>query len=279
MLAKNKFGSYKKSESLRRKTPIYKIEIYLVNNQLIVIRNICNLFKIIDDAIIERFIFKISQNKNGSSINIMKEKFLNIFGGTQIGINIELMNNFINEIIEKCQNYDYKKEGFIPYYLFKNIYSQICFREKINLIPEEFNLFLSIMKKNKTNENSSIYNLNYLNLKEYYNSISNQILIGKKNIIKKDKYDNKKFNKNQFKNNQNEGKIVKNPSLKPDSNNINRIKSFDNEMILLNEKNENSKIINDFLDKVMKNAYERYKEKIKSKKNYSQKDLFFVKYN
>ena len=101
----------------------------------------------------------------------------------------------------------------------------------------------------------------------------------KKNIIKKDKYDNKKFNKNQFKNNQNEGKIVKNPSLKPDSNNINRIKSFDNEMILLNEKNENSKIINDFLDKVMKNAYERYKEKIKSKKNYSQKDLFFVKYN
>ena len=50
-------------------------------------------------------------------------------------------------------------------------------------------------------------------------------------------------------------------------------------MILLNEKNENSKIINDFLDKVMKNAYERYKEKIKSKKNYSQKDLFFVKYN
>jgi hypothetical protein len=135
------------------------------------------------------------------------------------------------------------------------------------------------MKRNKTNENSSIYNLNYLNLKEYYNSISNQILIRKKNIIKKDKYDNKKFNKNQFKNNQNEGKIVKNPSLKPDSNNINRIKSFDNEMILLNEKNENSKIINDFLDKVMKNAYERYKEKIKSKKNYSQKDLFFVKYN
>ena len=260
------------------KNEIVKI-FNLVNNELIVIRNICNLFKIIDDPIIERFIFKISQNKNGSSINIMKEKFLNIFNKTQIGINIESMNNFINEIIEKCQNYDYKKEGFIPYYLFKNIYSQICFREKINLIPEEFNLFLSIMKKNKTNENGSIYNLNYLNLKEYYNSISNQILIGKKNIIKKDKYDNKKFNKNQFKNNQNEGKIVKNPSLKPDSNNINRIKSFDNEMILLNEKNENSKIINDFLDKVMKNAYERYKEKIKSKKNYSQKDLFFVKYN
>ena len=29
----------------------------------------------------------------------------------------------------------------------------------------------------------------------------------------------------------------------------------------------------------MNNAYERYKEKSKKKKNYSQKDLFYAKYN
>ena len=246
-----------------------------VNNELIVIRNICNLFRIIDDAIIERFMFKISQNENGTSINVMKEKFLNIFNKAQIGINIQSMNNFINEIIEKCKNYDYKKEGFIHYYLFKNVYSQICFREKINLIPEEFNLFLSIMKKNKTNENISIYYLNYLNLEEYYNSISNQILIDKKKTINKDKNNNTKKDKN----NQNEEKIVKNSNLKQDSLNLNRIRSFEQEILLINEKTENSKIINDFLDSVMNKAYERYKEKMKKKKNYSQKDLFYVKYN
>ena len=246
-----------------------------VNNELIVIRNICDLFRIIDDAIIERFMFKISQNENGTSINLMKEKFLNIFNKAQIGINIQSMNNFINEILEKCKNYDYKKEGFIHYYLFKNVYSQICFREKINLIPEEFNLFLSIMKKNKTNENISIYYLNYLNLEEYYNSISNQILIDKKKTINKDKNNNTKKDKN----NQNEEKIVKNSNLKQDSLNLNRIRSFEQEILLINEKTENSKIINDFLDRVMNKAYERYKEKMKTKKNYSQKDLFYVKYN
>ena len=246
-----------------------------VNNELIVIRNICDLFRIIDDAIIERFMFKISQNENGTSINVMKEKFLNIFNKAQIGINIQSMNNFINEIIEKCKNYDYKKEGFIHYYLFKNVYSQICFREKINLIPEEFNLFLSIMKKNKTNENISIYYLNYLNLEEYYNSISNQILIDKKKTINKDKNNNTK----KHKNNQNEEKIVKNSNLKQDSLNLNRIRSFEQEILLINETTENSKIINDFLDSVMNKAYERYKEKMKTKKNYSQKNLFYVKYN
>ena len=250
-----------------------------VNNELIVIRNICNLFRIIDDAIIERFIFKISQNENGTSLNIMEEKFLKIFNKAQIGINIQSMNNFINEIIKKCKNYDYKKEGFIPYYLFKNIYSQICFREKINLIPEEFNLFLSIMKNNKTNENISIYYLNYLNLEEYNNSISNQIFIDKKKINNKDKADNKKKEEKIFKNNKNEEKNVKKPSLTSDSLNIKSMRSFDHEMILISEKNENSKIINDFLDKVMNNAYERYKEKSKKKKNYSQKDLFYAKYN
>ncbi len=246
-----------------------------VNNELIVIRNICNLFRIIDDAIIERFMFKISQNENGTSINVLKENFLNIFNKAQIGINIQSMNNFINEIIEKCKNYDYKKEGFIHYYLFKNVYSQICFREKINLIPEEFNLFLSIMKKNKTNENISIYYLNYLNLEEYYNSISNQILIDKKKTINKDKNNNTKKDKN----NQNEEKIVKNSNLKQDSLNLNRIRSFEQEILLINETTENSKIINDFLDSVMNKAYERYKEKMKTKKNYSQKNLFYVKYN
>ena len=76
-----------------------------------------------------------------------------------------------------------------------------------------------------------------------------------------------------------EEKIVKNSNLKHDSLNLNRIRSFEQEILLINEKNENSKIINDFLDKVMTHAYERYKEKIKSKKNYSQKDLFLLSFS
>ena len=107
-----------------------------VNDEYIIINNICQLFKIINDVVIERFLLKISQTENGFSLNKMKEQLLTMFNKAQIGTKIQDMIKFIPELIQNCKNYDYKNEGFIPYYYFKNIYSQICFREKINLIPE-----------------------------------------------------------------------------------------------------------------------------------------------
>ena len=253
-----------------------EIKIFDIEKDLfITIKNFCDLFKIKDDAIIERFLLKISLTKEGFSINKMKENFFLIFNKAQIGINVQKMKNFIPELIQNCRNFDFKNDGFIPYYFFKNIYSQICFREKINLIPEEFNLFLSIMKKNNTNENISIYLLNYLNLQDYLNTLE----IPKKNIIyteKKNENDNKE--KTKLKNKKKNNKIENNSKLNSEKKDINKIKSFDNELNKINEKKENSKITKDFLDRVLKGAHERYKEKMSLKKNHSQNEIICIKY-
>ena len=253
-----------------------EIKIFDVEKDLfIIIKNFCDLFKIKDDAIIERFLLKISLTKEGFSINKMKENFFLIFNKAQIGINVQKMKNFIPELIQNCRNFDFKNDGFIPYYFFKNIYSQICFREKINLIPEEFNLFLSIMKKNNTNENISIYLLNYLNLQDYLNTLE----IPKKNIIyteKKNENDNKE--KTKLKNKKKNNKIENNSKLNSEKKDINKIKSFDNELNKINEKKENAKITKDFLDRVLKGAHERYKEKMSLKKNHSQNEIIYIKY-
>jgi len=229
-----------------------------VNDEYIIINNICQLFKIINDVVIERFLLKISQTENGFSLNKMKEQLLTMFNKAQIGTKIQDMIKFIPELIQNCKNYDYKNEGFIPYYYFKNIYSQICFREKINLIPEEFNLFISIMKKNNTNDFYSINSLNYTNLQM---------------TLKNNGKDQLKSKNNKKKN---EDKKTNNLNLNEESPKIKQIKSFDNE---INQDKENSIIINDFLNRVMKTAYERYKEKMSLKKIHSQNDLLSLKFN
>ena len=232
-----------------------------VNDEYIIINNICQLFKIINDVVIERFLLKISQTENGFSLNKMKEQLLTMFNKAQIGIKIQNMKYFIPELIQNCKNYDYKNEGFIPYYYFKNIYSQICFREKINLIPEEFNLFISIMKNNNTNDFYSINSLNYTNLQM---------------TLKNNGKDQLKSKNNKKKN---EDKKTNNLNLNEESPKIKQIKSFDNEINEINQDKENSIIINDFLNRVMKTAYERYKEKMSLKKIHSQNDLLSLKFN
>ena len=232
-----------------------------VNDEYIIINNICQLFKIINDVVIERFLLKISQTENGFSLNKMKEQLLTMFNKAQIGTKIQDMIKFIPELIQNCKNYDYKNEGFIPYYYFKNIYSQICFREKINLIPEEFNLFISIMKKNNTNDFYSINSLNYTNLQM---------------TLKNNGKDQLKSKNNKKKN---EDKKTNNLNLNEESPKIKQIKSFDDEVNEINQDKENSIIINDFLNRVMKTAYERYKEKMSLKKIHSQNDLLSLKFN
>ena len=232
-----------------------------VNDEYTIINNICKLFNISNDVVIERFLLKISQTENGFSVSKMKEQLLTMFNKAQIGIKIQNMKYFIPELIQNCKNYDYKNEGFIPYYYFKNIFSQICFREKINLIPEEFNLFISIMKSNKTNQFYSINSLNYYNLEENLKNNGKNKLKSKKNEKKNE--DNNKNNLN----------------LKEEESKIKKIKSFDKEINIINKNKENSVIINDFLNRVMKTAYERYKEKMSLKKIHSQNEILFLKFS
>ena len=77
----------------------------------------------------------------------------------------------------------------------------------------------------------------------------------------------------------NEDKKTNNLNLNEESPKIKQIKSFDNEINEINQDKENSIIINDFLNRVMKTAYERYKEKMSLKKIHSQNDLLSLKFN
>jgi superfamily I DNA/RNA helicase len=88
--------------------------------------------------------------------------------------------------------------------------------------------------------------------------------------------------KSKKKKKKNEDKKTNNLNLNEESPKIKQIKSFDNEINEINEINqdkENSIIINDFLNRVMKTAYERYKEKMSLKKIHSQNDLLSLKFN
>ena len=138
------------------------------NNKSIIFFQICKLFRINDNSLIERFMLSLSKSSQGFDFDKLKENFMKIFQNK-----IELNNNltikkFIKELINKCEIYDYQKKGIIPYYYFTHIFHEICIREKIKNNDKDLNELIRLMKirKNDSKTLHSLYNLNYLNLKD-----------------------------------------------------------------------------------------------------------------
>jgi hypothetical protein len=117
------------------------------------------------------------------------------------------------------------------------------------------------MKKNETNQFYPINSLNYFNLEENLN-YNEKIKLKSKN------------NKKRI-----EGNNKNHLNLKNEEYKINKVKSFDHEINKINKNKENSIITNDFINRVMKTAYERYKEKKSLKKIHSQNELIFLKFS
>ena len=217
-----------------------------VNNISIIFFQICKLFKINNNSLIERFMLSLSKSKIGFSYDKLKENFIKIFQN-KLALNYKFSNyKYIKEIIVKCKSYDYQNKGFIPYYYFNHIYNEINKREKIKYNEEEFCEFIfeMLLSKNDSKSLISLYNLNYLNLKN--------INIEEKNII------NETIDKKE------KGKDINN------INNINKNyiqNSFDvhneipHEIKIENQNEINKEITNKFLNNVFDYAYNRYKKR------------------
>ena len=78
-----------------------------------------------------------------------------------------VMNSKNKKIIyEKCKNYDYKNKHKIPFYYFKHLFKEICFKNKIPFSTNEFYNLIYECKKCNGNESYSLYDILYENLIE-----------------------------------------------------------------------------------------------------------------
>ena len=187
-----------------------------------------------DNIIIQHFItdFLIKSNlNNNDNNNIELEKLFKY--------NNMSNNNLINDykykkiIYEKCKKYDYKNKQRIPFYYFKHLYKEICYKNKKEFSSNEF---YNLLYECKTQENNicSLYDIFYENLNKENNEIKINFDYELKypDLVKnfldkmiKEAYDKKKEN---FENNQ-----------------LNHARSFEQdffEQSILDNKSSNNKI-------------------------------------
>ena len=187
-----------------------------------------------DNIIMQHFIndFLIKSNlNNNDNNNIELEKLFKY--------NNMSNNNLINDykykkiIYEKCKKYDYKNKQRIPFYYFKHLYKEICYKNKKEFSSNEF---YNLLYECKTQENNicSLYDIFYENLNKENNEIKINFDYELKypDLVKnfldkmiKEAYDKKKEN---FENNQ-----------------LNHARSFEQdffEQSILDNKSSNNKI-------------------------------------
>ena len=187
-----------------------------------------------DNIIMQHFIndFLIKSNlNNNDNNNIELEKLFKY--------NNMSNNNSINDykykkiIYEKCKKYDYKNKQRIPFYYFKHLYKEICYKNKKEFSSNEF---YNLLYECKTQENNicSLYDIFYENLNKENNEIKINFDYELKypDLVKnfldkmiKEAYDKKKEN---FENNQ-----------------LNHARSFEQdffEQSILDNKSSNNKI-------------------------------------
>ena len=187
-----------------------------------------------DNIIMQHFIndFLIKSNlNNNDNNNIELEKLFKY--------NNMSNNNLINDykykkiIYEKCKKYDYKNKQRIPFYYFKHLYKEICYKNKKEFSSNEFYNLLYECKTQKNNI-CSLYDIFYENLNKENNEIKINFDYELKypDLVKnfldkmiKEAYDKKKEN---FENNQ-----------------LNHARSFEQdffEQSILDNKSSNNKI-------------------------------------
>ena len=179
---------------------------------------------------INDFLIKSNLNNNDNN-NIELEK---LFKYNNMSNN-NLMNDYKYKkiIYEKCKKYDYKNKQRIPFYYFKHLYKEICYKNKKEFSSNEF---YNLLYECKTQENNicSLYDIFYENLNKENNEIKINFDYELKypDLVKnfldkmiKEAYDKKKEN---FENNQ-----------------LNHARSFEQdffEQSILDNKSSNNKI-------------------------------------
>ena len=187
-----------------------------------------------DNIIIQHFItdFLIKSNLNNNDNNNIELEKLFKYNNMS---NNNLMNDYKYKkiIYEKCKKYDYKNKQRIPFYYFKHLYKEICYKNKKEFSSNEF---YNLLYECKTQENNicSLYDIFYENLNKENNEIKINFDYELKypDLVKnfldkmiKEAYDKKKEN---FENNQ-----------------LNHARSFEQdffEQSILDNKSSNNKI-------------------------------------
>ena len=160
-----------------------------------------------DNVIIEQYINDlISKIRNEN--NTLENQLENLFKykyDNQKSQEYYVMNSKNKKIIyEKCKKYDYKNKHKIPFYYFKHLFKEICYKNKNPFSPIEFFNLLYECKTSKENEIYSLYDVYYENLKEEDNNgtrLNFEYKLKYPNLVKnfldkiiKEAYDKKKEN-------------------------------------------------------------------------------------
>ena len=187
-----------------------------------------------DNIIMQHFIndFLIKSNLNNNDNNYIELEKLFKYNNMS---NNNLMNDYKYKkiIYEKCKKYDYKNKQRIPFYYFKHLYKEICYKNKKEFSSNEF---YNLLYECKTQENNicSLYDIFYENLNKENDEIKINFDYELKypDLVKnfldkmiKEAYDKKKEN---FENNQ-----------------LNHARSFEQdffEQSILDNKSSNNKI-------------------------------------
>ena len=159
-----------------------------------------------DNDIIEQYINDLitkTKTENNNLVNELENLFKYKYNNkNQKYYVINSKNKKI--IYEKCKKYDYKNKHKIPFYYFKHLFKEICYKNKNPFAPIEFFNLLYECKTSKENEIYSLYDVFYENLKDGENK-ENKLNIEYKlkypNLVKnfldkiiKEAYDKKKEN-------------------------------------------------------------------------------------
>ena len=160
-----------------------------------------------DNVIIEQYINDlISKIRNEN--NTLENQLENLFKykyDNQKSQEYYVMNSKNKKIIyEKCKKYDYKNKHKIPFYYFKHLFKEICYKNKNPFSPIAFFNLLYECKTSKENEIYSLYDVYYENLKEEDNNgnrLNFEYKLKYPNLVKnfldkiiKEAYDKKKEN-------------------------------------------------------------------------------------
>ena len=129
---------------------------------------------IIIQHFINDFLIKSNLNNNNDNDNDieLEQLFKYKYNENKSNKNNYFFNDFKYKkiIYEKCKKYDYKNKHKIPFYYFKHLYKEICYKNKKAFSSNEFYNLLYECKR-EGNEICSLYDILYENLNKENNDI------------------------------------------------------------------------------------------------------------
>ena len=242
------------------------------------INELCQNLKISNRELIKQFVNDfLIKDKKGE--NVLKELYKYQYNGGSLGGSIDATwDEMRDKIFEKCEKYDYRKKKTIPFHYLKHLYKEMCYEKKVSFVEKNFFEIVYKCKEQQDNDIYSLFDIFYENLIEPQNN--------KENINKEKQKEENENEKEEELNNINNENIEDNDIKNNISNSNDKIDISNHEDNNLNDKSKDEEIrennnisqkvsdnevyepkklkyknlIDNFLDKVIKEAIEKQKD-------------------